>query len=95
MAFTKYDFDGDGTEEVLAAGNYFGVKPYHGRLGAFAGAMIKGKNNVILGDQLGLDLAQRSIRHLNILTIHNQPYLLATFNNEKVQLYKIIIKKDK
>ncbi|WP_367180408.1 FG-GAP-like repeat-containing protein [uncultured Muriicola sp.] len=95
MAFTKYDFDGDGTEEVLAAGNYFGVKPYHGRLGAFAGAMIKGKNNVILGDQLGLDLAQRSIRHLNILTIHNQPYLLATYNNEKVQLYQIVNKKNK
>jgi len=95
MAFLKYDFDDDGTEEVLAAGNYFGVKPYHGRLGAFAGAMIKGKNNVILGDQLGLDLAQRSIRHLNILTINNQPYLLATFNNDKVQLYQIVNKKDK
>ncbi len=94
MAFLKFDFDADGTEEVLAAGNYFGVKPYHGRLGAFAGAMIKGKNNVILGDHLGLDLAQRSIRHLNILTIQNQPYLLATFNNEKVQLYQIINKRD-
>ncbi|NNJ88271.1 MAG: VCBS repeat-containing protein [Eudoraea sp.] len=95
MSFLKYDFDGDGIEEVLAAGNYFGVKPFHGRLGAFAGAMIKGKNNVILGDQLGLDLAQRSIRHLNILTVQNQPYLLATFNNEKVQLYKLLNKKDK
>ncbi|MGB5700490.1 VCBS repeat-containing protein [Muriicola sp.] len=95
MTFLKYDFDADGTEEVLAAGNYFGVKPYHGRLGAFAGAMIKGKNNVILGDHLGLDLAQRSIRHLSILTIQNQPYLLATFNNEKVQLYQLMNKRDK
>jgi len=95
MTFLKYDFDADGADEVLAAGNYFGVKPYHGRLGAFAGAMIKGKNNVILGDQLGLDLAQRSIRHLNILTIDNQPYLLATFNNEKVQVYQIINIEDK
>jgi len=95
LSFLKYDFDGDDKEEVLAAGNYFGVKPYHGRLGGFAGAMIKGKNNVILGDQMGLDLSQRSIRHLNILTIHNQPYLLATFNNEKVQLYQLIHKKYK
>ncbi len=94
MSFLKYDFDGDGLEEILAAGNYFGVKPYHGRLGGFAGAMIKGKNDVILGEQLGLDLAQRSIRHLNILTIRNQPYLLATFNNEKVQLYQLINTKD-
>ncbi len=95
MEFLAYDFDGDGAEEVLAAGNYFGVKPYHGRLGAFAGAMIKGENNVILGNHLGLDFAQRSIRHLNILTINNQPYLLATFNNEKVQLYQLINKIDK
>jgi hypothetical protein len=95
MEFLAYDFDGDGAEEVLAAGNYFGVKPYHGRLGAFAGAMIKGENNVILGNHLGLDFAQKSIRHLNILTIHNQPYLLTTYNNDKVQLYQIVNKKDK
>ncbi|MGY8914002.1 MAG: FG-GAP-like repeat-containing protein, partial [Flavobacteriales bacterium] len=95
MAFLKYDFDGDGSEEVLAAGNYFGVKPYHGRLGSFAGAMIKGKNNVILGDEIGLDFSQKSIRHLNIITFDNQPYLLATFNNEKVQVYQLINKKDK
>jgi hypothetical protein len=93
MAFLKFDFDRDGKEEVLAAGNYFGVKPYHGRLGAFAGAMIKDKNNVILGDHIGLDLSQRSIRHLNILTIDKQPYLLATFNDEEIQLYQLI--KDK
>ena len=96
MSFLRYDFDGDGNDEVLAAGNYFGVKPYHGRLGAFAGAMIKGKNNVILGDQLGLDFTQRSVRHLNILTINNQPHLLATFNDDELQLYQLIKdKKDK
>ncbi|MEJ1223215.1 VCBS repeat-containing protein [Sediminicola sp. 1XM1-17] len=90
MTFLAYDFDGDGAEEVLAAGNYFGVKPYHGRLGSFAGAMIKSKNNVILGDDLGLDFSQRSIRHLNIITFKNKPYLIATFNNEKVQVYQLI-----
>jgi len=93
--FLRYDFDGDGKEEVLAAGNYFGVKPYHGRLGAFAGAMIKNKNNVILGDRLGLDFAQKSIRHLNILTYNKQPYLLATFNNEEAILYQLINNKMK
>lgn len=35
--FLKFDFNGDGIEEVLAAGNYFGVSPYHGRLGSIAG----------------------------------------------------------
>ncbi len=95
MAFLKYDFDGDGSEEVLAAGNYFGVKPYHGRLGSFSGAMIKGKNNVILGDEIGLDFSHKSIRHLNIINFNNRPYLIATFNNEKVQVYQLINKNDK
>src|SRR5690606_36120092 len=26
----SHDFNGDGKVEILAAGNYFGVKPYHG-----------------------------------------------------------------
>ncbi|MBT8280591.1 MAG: VCBS repeat-containing protein [Muriicola sp.] len=94
LTFLRFDFDNDGEEEVLAAGNYFGVKPYHGRLGTFPGAMIKGKNNVILGDVLGLDFMNRSIRHLNILTVRNQPYLLATFNDEAVQVYRLINKNE-
>ena len=95
MTFLKYDFDSDGTEEVLAAGNYFGVKPYHGRLGSFSGAMIKDKNNVILGNEIGLDFSQKSIRHLNIINFNNRPYLIATFNNEPVQVYQMINKIDK
>ena len=90
MAFLGYDFDQDGTEEVLAAGNYFGVKPYHGRFGSFPGAMIKGKNDVILGSDMGLDLSQKSTRHLNIITLNNQPYLLVTLNNEKARVYELI-----
>ncbi|NNE03077.1 MAG: VCBS repeat-containing protein, partial [Eudoraea sp.] len=94
LDFLEFDFDMDGSNEILAAGNYFGVKPYHGRLGSFSGAMIKSKNDVILGHQLGLDFAQKSIRHLNIITFNNQPYLLATFNNEKVQIYQLTNKSD-
>ena len=90
MDFLAFDFDQDGTEEVLAAGNYFGVKPYHGRFGSFPGAMIKSKNDVILGHKIGLDLSQKSTRHLNIITLNNQPYLLVTFNNEKARVYALI-----
>lgn len=88
-----YDFDADGSDEVLAAGNYFGVKPYHGRFGSFSGAMIKGKNNVILGHSTGLELSQKSARNLNIITLNNRPYLLVTFNNEKAQVYELLNKK--
>jgi hypothetical protein len=93
-ALLVYDFDGDGEEEVLAAGNYFGVKPYHGRFGSFDGAMIKKKNIVILGHQTGLDIAQKSARNLNIISLNNRSYLLITLNNEKAQVYELIKKID-
>ena len=86
----RYDFDGDGKEEVLAAGNYFGIKPYHGRLGSFPGAVIKGKNEVVLGNTIGLDLIQKSARDLNIITLNNRPYLLVTFNDDRAQVYELV-----
>ena len=78
MDLLVYDFDFDDKEEILAAGNYFGVKPYHGRFDSFGGAMIKSKNDLILGPKIGLDLTHKSARSLNIITLNNQPYLLVT-----------------
>lgn len=89
MSFLVDDFDGDGNTEVLVGGNYFGVKPYHGRLDSFPGALIKSNGNIILGNQLGLDFTKKSIRHLKTITLNNQKYLLAVFNNDKAQVYKI------
>lgn len=89
MSFLVDDFDGDGTSEVLVGGNYFGVKPYHGRLDSFPGALLKSENEIIMGYQLGLDFTKKSIRHLQTISINNQKYLLAVFNNDKLQVYKI------
>ncbi|WP_054558684.1 VCBS repeat-containing protein [Croceitalea dokdonensis] len=89
MAAVCYDFDHDGTEEVLIGGNYFGVKPYQGRFDSFPGALLKSEKNVILGNMLGLDFTQKSIRHLATITLNHQPYLIAVFNNDKTQVYKI------
>ncbi len=95
MAFVSHDFDGDGKEEILAGGNYFGVKPYQGRFDSFPGALINDKNNVILGSRIGLNLSQKSIRHLNIIDHNNQSYLLVTVNNDSAQVYRIISKSPK
>ncbi|AEM70003.1 FG-GAP repeat protein [Allomuricauda ruestringensis DSM 13258] len=89
MSFLVDDFDGDGNTEVLVGGNYFGVKPYHGRLDSFPGALIKSERDIVLGNQLGLDFTQKSIRHLKTITLNKQKYLLAVFNNDKAQVYKI------
>lgn len=92
MAFVSHDFDGDGKEEILAAGNYFGVKPYQGRFDSFPGALINDENNVILGSLIGLNLGQKSVRHLNIIDHNDQTYLLVTINNDSAQVYKITSK---
>ncbi len=89
LTFLSYDFNKDGREEALAAGNYFGVKPFHGRFDSFSGALIKDENNVILGDEIGLNLMQKSVRHLSIITLKKQPYLLVTINNNKAEVYKL------
>ncbi len=87
--FLTYDFDSDNQLEVLLGGNYFGVKPYHGRFDSFPGALIENENELILGHSLGLDFTNKSLRHLNIVTFNAKDYLLATFHNEKVQVYEI------
>lgn len=86
-AFLVDDFDCDGSQEVLCGGNFFGVKPYHGRLDSFSGALIKNGETVILGAELGLDFTKKSLRHLQTLELNNQKYLLAVFNNDKAQVY--------
>ncbi len=87
--FAEYDFDGDGKTEILTAGNYFGVKPYHGRFDSFPGALIKTDQNIVLGDMLGLELSHKAVRDLNIISFQDKSYLLVTINNQKAEVYQI------
>ena len=86
-AFLEYDFDKDGNTEILAAGNYFGIKPYHGRLDSFSGALIKNINDVILGNKLGLELELKSVRHMGTIDLNGRTYLLVVFTDDKAQVY--------
>jgi len=88
-AFVKHDFDGNGRESVLAGGNYFGVIPFHGRFDSFSGALIDSETKITLGNQLGLEMEHKSVRHLKIIEQNNQPYLLIVYNNEAAQIYEI------
>ncbi|MBA80495.1 MAG: hypothetical protein CMF36_05115 [Leeuwenhoekiella sp.] len=89
MAFCLFDFDGDGNDEVLAGGNYFGVQPFHGRLDSFTGALIESDSNITSGEKLGLNFAGKSIRDLSVIHLNGKAYLIATPNNEKIQLYQL------
>lgn len=90
MAMMKYDFDGDGKDEVLLGGNYFGVQPFHGRYGSFSGAIIRNEDEILLGNSVGLNLMNQSVRHFNVISYRNKDYLLVTMNNGKAQVYKLI-----
>lgn len=89
MDLLAYDFDADGVEELLAAGNYFGLKPYLGRLDGFSGALIEPGGTIRPGNRIGLDLFNRSVRHLDIITFANNPYLLVVFNDAPAQVYAL------
>lgn len=88
MAFASHDFDQDGKEELLAAGNYFGVKPFHSRFDSFSGALIHDEKNIQPGHELGLEFLNQSIRALNMIEVEDQYYLLVTIHDEKAQLYQ-------
>lgn len=88
-AFVIYDFNGDGKQSVLAGGNYFGVIPFHGRFDSFSGAMINSEESITLGNQLGLEMEHKSVRHLKIIHLENKPYLLVVYNNEAAQVYEM------
>ncbi len=88
-SFVSFDFDGDRKPEILAAGNYFGVKPFHGRFDGFSGALIHNENSIQLGHEIGLDLAGKSARHLKVFTLDNRPYLLVVYNNEQAEVYEL------
>jgi enediyne biosynthesis protein E4 len=86
----SYDFDSDGKEELLVGGNYFGLQPFHGRLGSFPGALIETEKEVISGQKIGLKLIDKSVRHFNVFEFNGHKYLLVTINNDKPQVYELL-----
>ena len=46
-------------------------------------------NKNVLGNKLGLEFNQKAVKKLNIIKILDKPYVLATINNDKAQVYKL------
>ncbi|MGE0589015.1 MAG: VCBS repeat-containing protein [Cyclobacteriaceae bacterium] len=90
LAQLKYDFDKDGKEELLLAGNYFGVQPFNGRFGSFGGALVDSENRILTGNSIGLNFINKSVRHLNVVNVGSTRYLIVTINNDKAQIYKLL-----
>ena len=90
MSLLCYDFDKDGAQEVLAAGNYFGLKPNLGRLGSFSGAIITDADKYLSGHSIGLDFKNKSVRSLKMIEKGDKSYLLVTVNNGPVEVYEFL-----
>jgi len=84
-----YDFNQDGKKEVLLGGNYFGVKPYHGRFDSFAGAVLLQGEKIVNAPELGINFTQKQVRGLNVIKINQVDYLLVTYNNHETELYSL------
>ena len=85
----KYDFNADGQDDILVAGNYFGVTPYQGRFDSFAGAVMQNNGEVVSSAKVGVDFFNKAVKGLNIINYKGSKYLLVTINNDEIEIYEI------
>ena len=56
----------------------------------FQGAIIIDEEQVILGNKIVLDFSLKAVKKLDIIKVNNKPYVLATINNDKAQVYQLM-----
>jgi hypothetical protein len=85
----KYDFNADGQDDILLAGNYFGMTPYHGRFDSFSGAIIQNNGEVVSSAEVGVNFFDKAVKGLNIINYKGRKHLLVTINNDEIEIYEI------
>jgi hypothetical protein len=93
LQFLVADFDGNGTLEALAGGNYFGIKPYLGRLDTFPGALILNDQKILPTSAIGLNFSGKSVRHLSLLPLREKNILLVVYNNDPAEIFELTLPK--
>ncbi len=85
------DFDGDGNCDVLMAGNFHGVSPYHGLYDASYGVMLRGNGKggftALSNQESGLWL-EGQVRGIKPVRTEGGTAYLVARNNDTVQLLK-------
>lgn len=91
FAFALCDVDGDGREDVISGGNFFGVLPFEGRYDA-GGVQVwlRGKNpRMVLPAQSGLPQTTE-VRDIKLLrTVRGKKVLLVAANNAPIQVFAL------
>lgn len=75
-------------EGVVCGGNYYGMSPYHGRMGGFGGAWIRSENEIVMGQKLGLDFYDKQVSKLSSFSHNGHTYLLAIINDAPAEVYR-------
>lgn len=87
--FLFEDLNKDGKEDILAAPNFLGVAPYHGRFVSNTGIILSGDGRILDGLETGLNFSRKEIRGIATITVDNEKYLMAAPNNDSLAWYKI------
>ncbi len=88
-ALKQIDLNNNGQNELLIGGNYFGVKPYHGRFGSFAGGALSQNGQWLSAEDIGVNFYNKAVVNFNILNYKMEKYLMVTYNNDSIELYKL------
>jgi hypothetical protein len=86
------DINADGKQDLVLGGNRFGFPPQFGRLdGSYGHVLLNeggGKMKYVENRQSGINI-KGEIRSLQVIKGKDRPYLVATVNNEKPEVFTI------
>lgn len=86
------DVNGDGLDDLITAGNFFGAEVetvrYDANMGSIAINMGNGDFEVLSQEETGLYL-KSDVRDLETIIIKNEEYLIVASNNDELKTYKV------
>jgi len=88
-ALMPIDLNKNGLKELVIGGNYFGVKPYHGRFGSFAGGALTQNGQKLTAEEIGVNFYNKAVVNFNLLNFKMEEYLMVTYNDDTLELYKL------
>jgi hypothetical protein len=91
-AFVLDDFNSDGTEEIIAAGNFYPIKPKIGMLDASFGSLLQYKNDSItlMHSAISPLWLCGDIRDMKVLSTNNgKKMIVVSRNNDAPSVYAV------
>ncbi len=87
--FVHLDLTGNGKKELLFGGNYFGLKPFHGRLGSFSGGALTQNGRILDDNKTGLNFFNKAVVNFATLNFKDHQFLIVVYNDKPIEIYKL------